>query len=590
MSRIIGAKRGDKAKLLALTRTSSVGHLPSGGEPALKVTVLEVYGMCCQSEVSLVQKKLGILPGVQSVRVNLMLRQVAVTHEPNEGLPERLVRTLNWALLDAHILTDGGGGGTLLRRGRPTGLGLLLAGCTLLFAVSFGTWGRVARGGEAGPWYEDPFSYFALACAALGAPLLLARAAASLVYEGRLNMLVAVAGALGLRQLWEGAAIVFFFVLSEAVQKWCVHHTARQAGALGGLLPAEAAAVSVPGGPDKPIDAVAAVVREETRLACARLLTRAACEVGGRREQLLEAFAKWYLVLLVSAAALVAIVPMAWCEWSGGDGGGDLVGTANHTHVGVLVKSSRQLELLAAVRTLAMDKTGTLTEGRFRFHRMVEWSEAVVGEAAGSTERVVKLAASVESLSSHPVAAAFLDFAQSLGAEPEAVEGFATIEGEGVSGSVGGVQVHVGSEVLARRVLATSAATARRAAPAASGIEAGGGAAGGAAPTRTGTMADTTAPAGASTRMATTAPAAASTRMATTAPAAASTRMATTAPAAASTRMATTAPAAASTRMATMTLASVATRATAVAGTITATAAAAAAAGTITATAASASR
>ena len=313
MQMSIGAKRGDKAKLLALTRTSSVGHLPSGGEPALKVTVLEVYGMCCQSEVSLVQKKLGILPGVQSVRVNLMLRQVAVTHEPNEGLPERLVRTLNWALLDAHILTDGGGGGTLLRRGRPTGLGLLLAGCTLLFAVSFGTWGRVARGGEAGPWYEDPFSYFALACAALGAPLLLARAAASLVYEGRLNMfalmpaasrcgrrirvsrlaleerhsavlsrarasgggvsvpalsscaacalapqfsrgrssrpwrtctrLVAVAGALGLRQLWEGAAIVFFFVLSEAVQKWCVHHTARQAGALGGLLPAEAAAV-----------------------------------------------------------------------------------------------------------------------------------------------------------------------------------------------------------------------------------------------------------------------------------------------------------------------------------------------------------
>lgn len=356
MSRIIGAKRGDKAKLLALTRTSSVGHLPSGGEPALKVTVLEVYGMCCQSEVSLVQKKLGILPGVQSVRVNLMLRQVAVTHEPNEGLPERLVRTLNWALLDAHILTDGGGGGTLLRRGRPTGLGLLLAGCTLLFAVSFGTWGRVARGGEAGPWYEDPFSYFALACAALGAPLLLARAAASLVYEGRLNMfalmLVAVAGALGLRQLWEGAAIVFFFVLSEAVQKWCVHHTARQAGALGGLLPAE---VSVPGGPDKPIDAVvlgeelllrpggrvpvdgvvlsglssvdeavitgeAAPVRKgpgdvvtagttnQTGVLTVRVealpadsaaaqltaLVSDAQSAGGRREQLLEAFAKWY--------------------------------------------------------------------------------------------------------------------------------------------------------------------------------------------------------------------------------------------------------------------------------------------------------
>lgn len=249
----------DKTQLLPLGRRSTeVGPsaITTLAEPVLKVTQLEVYGMCCQSEVSLVQKKLGVLPGVQGIRVNLMLRQVSVTHDQSLA-PERLVRTLNWALLDAHVVTAGAAGGTLLKRGRPTGLGLLLILCFILFAVSFGTWGRVAAGPNAPPWYDDPYSYFALGCCAVGAPLLLARALASIVYERRLNMFalmsLAVAGALGLRQFWEAAAIVFFFVLSEAVQKWCVHHTSTQAGALGGLLPSSVVTV---GGVEKPIEQV----------------------------------------------------------------------------------------------------------------------------------------------------------------------------------------------------------------------------------------------------------------------------------------------------------------------------------------------
>jgi Cd2+/Zn2+-exporting ATPase len=66
-------------------------------------------------------------------------------------------------------------------------------------------------------------------------------------------MTLAVGGALGLRQFWEAAAIVFFFVLSEAVQKWCVHHTSAQAGALGGLLPST---VTTPDGVEKTIEEV----------------------------------------------------------------------------------------------------------------------------------------------------------------------------------------------------------------------------------------------------------------------------------------------------------------------------------------------
>jgi copper chaperone CopZ len=163
---IRGRLSGGKA---LLSRSASAGTLSFGagellGEPSLKVTQLEVYGMCCQSEVSLVQKKLGVLPGVQRIRVNLMLRQVSVTHDEALAPPERLVRTLNWALLDARVVEAGAQSGTLLRRGRPTCLAVLLVLCLALFIVSSGTWRRVAEGDAAPPWCDDPSGIYVCVC------------------------------------------------------------------------------------------------------------------------------------------------------------------------------------------------------------------------------------------------------------------------------------------------------------------------------------------------------------------------------------------------------------------------------------------
>jgi len=69
---------------------------------------------------------------------------------------------------------------------------------------------------------------------------------------------------------------------------------------------------------------------------------------------------------------------------------------------------------------------------------------------------VLRLAAALESLSSHPIASAFLEHADGHGLEFERckVEGFKLLEGEGVTGIVDGFRVHVGSEALARRVVA----------------------------------------------------------------------------------------------------------------------------------------
>ena len=98
--------------------------------------------------------------------------------------------------------------------------------CGVLFAVSLGIWKRVTQ--DTVEWYEDPFTYFALACVAVGAPLLLlVRALAGLVYERTINMflttLLAVAGALVLRDLFAAATIVFFLrdINDERTERAC---------------------------------------------------------------------------------------------------------------------------------------------------------------------------------------------------------------------------------------------------------------------------------------------------------------------------------------------------------------------------------
>ena len=222
-------------------------------ESGVTVTHLEVYGMCCQSEVHLVNKKLSLLPGIKRITVNLMLRQVTVAHDATLA-PERLVKTLNWALLDASIV-DQVGDGSMLRRSQNNWLTVLAIICGVLFLISMGVWKRVTCDCDL-QWYADPFTYFAIACVVTGAPLLIARALAG-IYDRTVNMFMtmtlAVAGAVLLRDFWEAAAIVFFFVLSEWIQRWCVHQTAKQAGGLAGLLPSS---VTVDGAGEKPLDQV----------------------------------------------------------------------------------------------------------------------------------------------------------------------------------------------------------------------------------------------------------------------------------------------------------------------------------------------
>jgi P-type Cu+ transporter len=118
-----------------------------------------------------------------------------------------------------------------------------------------------------------------------------------------------------------------------------------------------------------------------------------------------------------------------------------MVGTGRGARAGVLIKNAEALETLQKVDTLALDKTGTLTQGKPELMSVV----AVGGE---TEERVVRLVASLERGSEHPLAAAVVEAAQANGLSLMPVEEFRSITGRGVVGRVGGHEVAVGNEAL----------------------------------------------------------------------------------------------------------------------------------------------
>ncbi|MCK8497862.1 heavy metal translocating P-type ATPase [Myxococcus fulvus] len=132
-----------------------------------------------------------------------------------------------------------------------------------------------------------------------------------------------------------------------------------------------------------------------------------------------------------------------------------MVGTGRGAQAGVLIRDAAALERLEAVDTLVVDKTGTLTEGKPRL-------VSVVASEGIDEATLLRLAASLERGSEHPLAEAIVSGAKERGAVLTAVEDFRSETGKGVMGRVDGVEVALGNAALmsARGVEAT-ALTAR---------------------------------------------------------------------------------------------------------------------------------
>src|SRR5213594_1744014 len=178
-------------------------------------------------------------------------------------------------------------------------------------------------------------------------------------------------------------------------------------------------------------------------------------------ESFVERFAKYYTPLVVAGAITVALVPplilgasfLRWfyrslillvvscpCALTISTPVSMISAITAAAGNGVLVKGGKYIESLAKVKTFVFDKTGTLTTGRLEVTDVVSFSP--------SSKEVLRLAASLETMSEHPVARAIVEKARAEKLTLETVAEFSSIRGQGVEGTVDGKDVTVGKQEL----------------------------------------------------------------------------------------------------------------------------------------------
>lgn len=120
-----------------------------------------------------------------------------------------------------------------------------------------------------------------------------------------------------------------------------------------------------------------------------------------------------------------------------------MVGTGHGARHGVLVKNAEALEVLEKVVTVVVDKTGTLTEGKPRLQSIMTNDELRM-----TNDELLRLAASLEKSSEHPLAEAIVKAAEERNVELAKVENFESVTGKGIVGTIDGVRILLGNDKL----------------------------------------------------------------------------------------------------------------------------------------------
>jgi Cu+-exporting ATPase len=161
------------------------------------------------------------------------------------------------------------------------------------------------------------------------------------------------------------------------------------------------------------------------------VITFAVWAIWGPQPRLAHALVNAVSVLIIACpCALGLATPMSI-----------MVGTGRGAQAGVLIRNAEALETLEKVDTLVIDKTGTLTEGK---------PKLVTLESADGREdsEMLRLLASLEKASEHPLAGAIVAGAKERGLQFTKTDNFSSVTGKGVTGRVEGHSVAVGSAKL----------------------------------------------------------------------------------------------------------------------------------------------
>lgn len=186
---------------------------------------------------------------------------------------------------------------------------------------------------------------------------------------------------------------------------------------------------------------------------------------GGRKaatEKFITRFAKYYTPAVVFTALALAVIPPFFTGFNFGEWIyrasiflvvscpcalvisvplGYFGGIGKASKYGILVKGGNYLEALTKVDTVLLDKTGTITQGKFTV------SHVAVEEGTTESE-LLQLALNLEHSSNHPIAKSIVKYAEGKGYRAESVSDFEEIPGKGVKGSLKGSGVQAGNEKL----------------------------------------------------------------------------------------------------------------------------------------------
>ncbi|KAL1568164.1 putative cadmium/zinc-transporting ATPase hma4 [Salvia divinorum] len=489
------------------------GNDKSGeGKKKFQKSYFDVLGLCCSSEVPLIEKIMNSLDGVKGFSVVVPTKTLIVVHDSLLISQIQIVKALNDSGMEAGVRVYGH---SSYKNKWPSPYAVV---CGALLALSFLK------------YLYSPLRWLAVVAIVVGIPPVVLKAFAA-VRNCRLDInilvLITVAGSVALRDYWEAATIVFLFTISEWLESRASHKATAVMSSLVSVVPQKAVIaetgkeinadevkmgtiLAVKAGQVIPIDGIVVegscevdekimtgesipvtkqldstvwastinlngyisikttAVAEDCVVARMAKIVEEAQNKKSDTQRFLDKCAMYYTPAIVVISASLAIVPLAFHfqnkrEWFhlalvvlvSGCPCALLLSTpvamfcalSKAATLGVLFKGAQHLETLSQVKVMAFDKTGTITRGEFQ---VVDFKSI---HPDVSLDALLYWISSIESKSSHPMAAALVEFARTRSVEPrpDRVEHFQNFPGQGISGKIEDNELYVGNRKIASR-------------------------------------------------------------------------------------------------------------------------------------------
>ncbi|XP_022929621.1 putative inactive cadmium/zinc-transporting ATPase HMA3 isoform X1 [Cucurbita moschata] len=478
----------------------------------------DVLGICCSSEVPLIENILKPLEGIKQISVIVPTRTLIVVHDSLLVSQLQIVKALNEARLEAKVQLKGKG---ISKKKWPSPFAIASG---LLLTASFLK------------YVYHPLRWLAVAAVAAGIfPILLKAISAVRHLRIDVNILaiIAVVGTMSMNDYMEAGSIVFLFSIAEWLESRASHKANAAMWSLMSLAPQKAtiaetgevvevkevtlkSVLAVKGGEVIPIDGIVVdgkcdvdeksltgetfpvpklkdslvwagtinlngyisvqttAVAEDCVVAKMAEFVEEAQNNKSKTQRFIDECAKYYTPAVVVISACVAAIPAAFrvhnlshwfhlalvvlvsacpCALILSTPVAAFCALTKAAMAGVLIKGSDHLEVLAKIKVVAFDKTGTITRGEF----VVTDFQALRDDISFHT--LLHWVSSIESKSSHPMAAALVNHAKLLSTDikPEKVEEFENFPGEGVRGKIDGKDIYIGSTKIAARAGCSSA-------------------------------------------------------------------------------------------------------------------------------------